>query len=160
MEDRSATPMGLDLGRLRRGEMTAVAGALLVLLGVFVPPWYAASSAQETGVGPGTAIPAEFGAWSGAGWLGTIGNLIVLAAAIFALGAVISGARGIEWDGSGRRLLVLSVAATAVVVLRMLFTPSHLSGYELEADLRLGIFVTLVGTLLLAWASWRRLPKR
>jgi hypothetical protein len=153
--------MGLDLSRLRRGEMTAVAGGLIVLLGLFVPPWYEASNASlQSAIAPGGTIPAAFGAWSGAGWLGLIGNLVVLAAALFALGAVVSGARGIEWDGSGRRLLVLSIAATAVVVLRMVFTPTSFSSYEFEAGLRLGIFVTLVGTLLLVWASWRRLPDR
>lgn len=162
MEDRSTAPMGIDLSRLRRGEMTLVVGALVVLVGLFVPPWYEASSAHlDRGLGaPGAAIPASFGAWSGAGWLGTIGNLVVLAAAIFAIGAVVSGGRGIEWDGSGSRLLGLSLAATAAVVLRMIFTPTALSGYELETDLRLGIFVTLAGTLALVWASWRRRPQR
>jgi hypothetical protein len=42
MEERSSAPMGLDLAHLRRGEITAVCGALLVLLGLFVPPWYEA----------------------------------------------------------------------------------------------------------------------
>jgi hypothetical protein len=162
MEDRSTAPMGIDLSRLRRGEITLVAGALIVLLGLFVPPWYEASSAHLAGgvAGSGGAIPASFGAWSGAGWLGTIGNLIVLAAAIIAIGAVVSGGRGIEWDGSGSRLLGISLAATAAVVLRMVFTPTALSGYEVDADLRLGIFVTLAGTLTLVWASWRRRPQR
>jgi hypothetical protein len=160
MEDRSTAPMGIDLSRLRRGEVTAVVGALIVLLGLFVPPWYAATDPQlVSGAGAGGVAPAEFGAWSAAGTLGTIGNLVVLTAAIFAIGAVASGGRGIEWDGSGKRLFVLSLAATAVVVLRMVFTPAILSGYEFDAELRLGIFVTLVGTLLLVWGSWRRLPR-
>jgi hypothetical protein len=161
MDDRSTAPMGIDLSRLRRGEVTAVVGSLIVLLGLFVPPWYAASGAQlASGADPGGIAPAEFGAWSGAGWLGTIGNLVVLAAAVYAIGAVASGGRGIEWDGSGIRLLVLSLAASLVVVLRMAFPPSALSGYEFVADLGLGIFVTLVGTLVLVWGSWRRLPRR
>jgi hypothetical protein len=161
MEDRSTAPMGIDLSRLRRGEITAVVGALIVFLGLFVAPWYAASSPHlEAAGGPGGEIPAEFGAWSGAGWLGTIGDLVVLATAIFAIGAVVSGGRGIEWDGSGKRLLGLSLAATAAVILRMVFTPTSLSGYAFDADLRLGIFVTLVGTLTLVWASWRRLPQQ
>jgi len=161
MQDRSTAPMGIDLSRLRRGEMTVVAGALIVLLGLFVAPWYAASGAQlADAASPGGAVPAEFGAWSGAGWLATLGNLVVLAAAIFAIGAVVSGGRGIEWDGSGTRLLGLSLAATAVIVLRMVFTPTSLSGYEFDADLRLGIFVALAGTLVLAWGSWRRRPQR
>src|SRR3954463_15019987 len=161
MEDRSIAPLGLDLTRLRRGELAAVARSLIVLLGLFVPPWYAATGAQLEATGaPGGSIPAEFGAWSGAGWLGTLGNLLVLAAAVFAIGAVVSGGRGIELDGSGNRLLALSLAATAAVALRAVFTPTSLSGYQFDSDLRLGIFVTLTGTLVLAWGSWRRRPSR
>jgi hypothetical protein len=157
MEERSTSPMGLDLARLRRGEATAVVGALIVLLGLFVPPWYEAQSASlEVHAGPGGAIPASFGAWSGAGWLGTIGDLVILAAALFAIGAAAVGARGIEWDGRGNRFLALSVAAVVVVVLRMIITPTSLSGYRFDAGLRLGIFVTLIGTLVVAWGAWRR----
>jgi hypothetical protein len=159
MEDRSTAPMGLDLSRLRRGEITAFVGALIVLLGLFVPPWYSTTGAElEAAGGPGGSIPASFGAWSGAGWLGALGNLLLLAAAVFAIGVVISGGRGIELDGSGNRLLGLSLAATAVVVLRMIFTPTSLSDYHFSTDFRIGIFVTLFGTLVLVWGAWRRRP--
>jgi hypothetical protein len=162
MEERPTAPMGLDLTRLRRGEITAFAGALIVLLGLFIPPWYEAQGANlAAGGGPGGTVPASFGPWSGAGWLGTIGDLVILAAALFAIGAAVVGARGIEWDGSGNRLLGLSIAAIAIVALRMIFTPTSLSGYEFDAGLRLGIFLTLAGTLVMAWGSWRRrLPRR
>lgn len=161
MEDRTTAPMGLDLARVRRGEITLVVGALIVLLGLFVAPWYEAHGASLEAAGaPGGTIPASFGAWSGAGWLGTIGDLVILAAALVAVGAVVSGARGIEWDGSGNRLLGLSLAAVVAVVLRMIFTPTSLSGYEFEAGLRLGIFVTLAGTLVMAWGAWRRRLRR
>jgi len=161
MEERSSAPMGLDLARLRRGEITAVCGALLVLLGLFVPPWYEASRATLEGSGgPGGTIPASFGPWSGAGWLGVIGDLIILAAALFAIGTALAGARGIEWDGSGNLLFGLSVAAVVAVALRILVTPTSLSGYRFEAGLRLGIFVTLAGSLILAWGAWRRRLRR
>jgi len=157
MEERSTTPMGLDLARVRRGEITAAIGALVVLLGLFVTPWYEAQGASiEPFAQPGGTIPASFGAWSGAGWLGTIGDLVILGAALFALAAVILGARGIEVDGRGNRFLALSIAAVIAVVLRMIFTPTSVSGYEFDADLRLGIFVTLAGTLAVAWGAWRR----
>jgi hypothetical protein len=161
MEDRTTAPLGLDLARLRRGEVTLAIGALIVLLGLFVAPWYEAQGASlDAAARPGGTIPASFGAWSGAGWLGTIGALLILGTALFAIGTVIFGARGIEWDGSGNRLLGLSLAAVATVVLRMIFTPTSLSGYEFDAGLRLGIFVTLAGTLVLAWGAWRRrLPR-
>lgn len=161
MEERTTAPMGFDLARLRRGEITAVGGALLVLVGLFIPPWFEASGANlQVHAGPGGTIPQSFGAWSGAGWLGMIANLVILFAAVFAVGAALAGARGIEWDGSGNRLFGFSIAAIVAVVLRMIFTPTSVSGYSFDSDLRLGIFVTLAGTLVLAWGAWRRrLPR-
>jgi hypothetical protein len=161
MEERHTVPLGLDLARVRRGEITAAAGALLVLLGLFIPPWYEAHGASLEASGrPGGAIPASFGAWSGAGGVGSIGDLVILAAAVFALAALIFGARGIEVDGRGNWLLGLSLAAVVVIVLRSIFTPTSLSGYEFDAGLRLGIFLTLAGALLMVWGAWRRrLPR-
>lgn len=157
MAQPTMAPLGFDLARVRRGETTAAVGALLVLLGLFAPPWYEAQSASLEAAGrPGGSVPASFGAWSGAGWLGTIGDLVILAAALFALAAVLVGARGIELDERGTWFLGVSLAAVAAVVLRMIFTPTSLSGYEFDAGLRLGIFVTLVGTLVVAWGAWRR----
>jgi hypothetical protein len=157
MEDRSTAPMGLDLARLRRGEVTLVVGGLIVLLALLVPPWYEATSPSlEATGGPGGTIPASFGAWSGAGWLGMIANVVILAAAVLGIGTALVGARGIEWDGTGNRLFGLSVAAVVAVVLRIIFTPTSLSGYHFDAGLRLGIFVALAGTLILAWGAWRR----
>lgn len=161
MEERSTTPMGLDLSRVRRGEITAAVGALLILLGLFVPPWYAAQNPSLEATGhPGGVIPASFGAWSGAGSLGIIADLVILGAALFAIAAVVFGARGVELDGRGDWFLGLSLAALLAVVLRMIFTPTSLSGYEFDAGLRLGIFVTLAGTLLVAWGAWRRRLRR
>src|SRR5215210_2143687 len=73
MEERSTAPMGLDVTRLRRGEITLAVGALVVLLALFAPPWYSASNpTQEASIGVGGSVPGSFGAWTGAGWLGTI----------------------------------------------------------------------------------------
>jgi hypothetical protein len=157
MEERSTTAMGLDLARVRRGEITAAVGALVTLLGLFVPPWYEAQHPTLEAAGrPGGVIPASFGAWSGAGSLGIIADLVILAAALFAIAAIVFGARGVELDGRGNWFCGLSLAALLGVVLRMIFTPTSLSGYEFDAGLRVGIFVTLAGTLLLVWGAWRR----
>lgn len=161
MEGRSTTPLGLDLSRVRRGEVAAAVGGLLIVLGLFAAPWYAAEDpALEAAGRPGGAIPASFGAWSGAGSLGTIANLVILAAALLAIAALVFGARGVELDGRGNRFFGLSLAALLAVVLRMIFTPTSLAGYEFDAGLRLGIFVTLAGTLLVAWGAWRRRLRR
>jgi hypothetical protein len=157
MEDRSLGPAGFDLSLLRRGEITGTLAAILILIGLFLVPWYSASHAElEPSFAPGGTAPAEFGAWTGIGALGLLANAVVLAAALAAIGAAAAGARGIELDGSGRRLLVLSIAAAVAVLLRMAFRPDLVSGYRFAAGLRFGIFWTLVGTLILVWAAAMR----
>ena len=160
-EERSVSVRGFDPTLLRRGEITAAIGALIVLLGLFVVPWYgAAHQTQIASAAPGATAPAEFGAWSGAGWLGTLGDVIILTAALGAFAVAVAGARGIELDGSGRRLFLVSVAAVAVVLLRLAFRPTAIGSYHFDTGLRLGIFLTLVGTLVLAWGARTRLPRR
>jgi len=95
-----------------------------------------------------------------AGPLGTLGNMVVLLAALAAIAIAATGSRGIEFDGSGHRLFGLSIAALAVVVLRIAFTPGGISGYRFDTDLRIGIFFTLVGTVVVAWGAWLRRPQR
>jgi hypothetical protein len=157
MEEQPLTPAGFDLALLRRGEITGVIAAMVILLSLFVVPWYSASNVQlERHVGPGGTAPAEFGAWAGAGTLGALANVVVLFAALAAIGLAIAGARGIELDGSGGRLVVVSTAATVAVLARVAFRPEAISGYSFDAGLTFGIFLTLVGTLALIWAAAMR----
>jgi hypothetical protein len=131
--------------------------ALIIFIGLFAVPWYAASNAQlERHVGPGGTAPAEFSAWAGAGTLGALANVVVLFAALAAIAVALAGARGIELDGSGGRLLAVSVAAAVAVLARIAFRPEVISGYRFDAGLRSGIFLTLVGTLALIWAAATR----
>ena len=162
MEERSVGPAGFDLSLLRRGEVTAVIAAVIILVGLLILPWYNAAHPHllRHEAGPGGTAPAEFGAWSGTGGFGTLGNLVILAAALGGIAVAVAGGSGLELDGSGRRLLVLALAAVVVVLLRMAIRPTSVSGYEFDAGLRFGIFVTLAGTLLMVWAAWLRYPRR
>jgi hypothetical protein len=162
LDEQSVAPLGFDLTRLRQGEVTAVVGSLIVLVGLLVLPWYGALNPQHVGpfAGPGGTAPAEFGAWSGAGPLGTVGDLVILLTALAAIGVALAGSRGIELDGSGRRLFWLAVAASAVVVLRLVVTPGEISGYRFDAEPRIGIFFTLVGAVIIVWGAWLRRPDR
>jgi hypothetical protein len=161
MEERSVGPAGFDLSLLRRGEVTAVIAAMIILVGLLILPWYNAAHPhlEVHEAGPGGTAPAEFGAWSGQGGFGTLGDLVILTAALGGIAVAVAGARGLELDGSGRRLLVLAILATAVVLLRLAIRPTSISGYEFDAGVRFGIFVTLAGTLLLVWAAWLRYPR-
>src|SRR5438876_902789 len=103
----------MDASRLGGGAVVAVISALIVLVGLFLLDWYSVDQSAIAPVQiersflaqvPGTpsqapndlnvATPANAGAWDGAGFLGTIANLIVLAAALGALGAAYSQAGG------------------------------------------------------------------
>jgi hypothetical protein len=157
VEERPLQPAGFDLTLVRRGEITAIIGALITLMGLLALPWYAASHPHlMSGVGPGGTAPAEFGAWSGAGGLGALANVVVLFCAFAAIGVAVAGARGVELDGSGRRLMITSLAATVAVLARIVFRPDAISGYSFDAGLRFGIFVTLTGTLVMTWGAIMR----
>jgi hypothetical protein len=157
VEERSLQPPGFDLALLRRGEITAIIGAVITLMGLLALPWYGASQPHlMSDVGPGGTAPAEFGAWSGAGGLGALANVVVLFCTLAAIGVAVAGARGLELDGSGRRLMLTSLAATVAVLARIVFRPDAISGYSFDAGLRFGIFVTLIGTLVMVWGAIMR----
>jgi hypothetical protein len=151
----------MDASRLGSGAVVAVISALIVLLGLFLLDWYSVDQsaiapvqiersflAQLPGASPqvpndlNVASPPNFSAWDGAGFLGTIANLIILAAALAPLALAFSLARGSPLsEGAPRGLLLLGAAAALMVLLRMLSPPEdHLS---LEA----GIWLTFAGTL-------------
>ena len=157
MEAQSRGPAGFDLSLLRRGEVTVTVGAAIVLIGLVVMPWYLAQHPQLEASGfPGGTAPAEFGAWSGASSLATLANLVILAAALGAIAVTLAGARGIELDGSGSRLFLVSVASVVAVLARIVFRPTAISGYRFDAGLRFGIFLTLAGTLIILWGAVMR----
>ena len=162
----------MDASRLENGAVVAVGSALIVLVGLFLLDWYSPDTnaiapvriehaflAQLPGTPPqlpndlNVSTPSNVGAWDGAGFFGTIANLIVLAAALGALAVALLQALGSQLPERALPLLLaLSAAAVLVVVLRMLLPPAdHLS-------LEIGIWVTLAGSLgLLAGAvSLRR----
>jgi hypothetical protein len=157
VEERSPSVAGFDLALLRRGEITAVCAALVILIGLFVLPWYVTPHPQlEANAGPGGTVPDEFGAWTGAGTLGALANVVVLLAALGGIAVALAGARGIELDGSGRRLFGLSLTATVAILGRIVFRPDTIGGYRVDTGLRFGIFLTLAGALAMIWAALLR----
>jgi hypothetical protein len=167
----------MDVSHPGRAELVAAIGAIVMLFGLIATPWYEvgepkiapveidreplptllaqADEVQELPFGQGAGtVPETFGAWKEAGTLGTIANLIILAAGLGGLAIGIAAAFGVRLDTSGWLLVVLSVLAAVMVVLRMIFRPESVPigttevPYEFEAGLKLGIFVTLVGALI------------
>ena len=79
--------------------------------------------------------------------LGLIGNAVLLLAALAAL-ALAGVLRGTPPRRVGMLVATLGLAATVVVVLRIVIRPEEIDGYEFEATLKAGVFVTLIGAIL------------
>ena len=77
----------MDLSKLRRGELIAAVGGIVLLFSMFVLDWYAGGANVSTPFGVDVSVEgAGFGAWDGQGFTGTIADLVILAAALAAIG--------------------------------------------------------------------------
>ena len=155
----------MDTSRVGPGDWIAALGGLILLFALFFLDWYSLKpdiAPLELGasflaqVEPPTEVPGfevpetDIGAWDGQGFLGTIANLVMLAAGAWALVAVGMKMGGAEDQGPadpGRVMAALGGAAALMVLLRIIFTP----GDDLiDTGLKFGIFVALVGAILIA----------
>lgn len=155
----------MDTSRVGPGEWLAALGGLVLLISLFFLDWYtlepeiapleigASFLAQEPPTEiPGIEIPdieADIGAWDEQGFLGTIANLVMLAAGAWALVAVPlkAGSTNGGAPDVGRINAALGVAAAIMVLLRIIFTPGD---DGIDTSLKFGIFVALVGAVLIA----------
>lgn len=174
----------MEGARLGTAEIVAAVGAIALLVGLFALPWYGVGEGKiaplqiQSPVAPGLyaqvdipeqpglpggvdpselpdrTVPDDFGAWTAQGALGTVGNVVLLLAALGAL--AVAGLRATGTGAPGRSSMLvaaLGVAAVVVVVLRLVFRPEDVDGYEFQATLKAGAFVTLLGAALVAGAG-------
>jgi hypothetical protein len=138
----------MELGRLRRGELIAAAGGLLLLIALFFVDWY--SGSKTIPFGPTST---SFGPWDSEGFLGFIANLVILAAALSAVGLAILTAtsRTVALPVAASALTAsLGIAAVGMVLLRMIFQP----GPNDVIDLKFGILLALIASLIVAYGGW------
>jgi hypothetical protein len=138
----------VDLGRLRRGEVIAALGGLLLLIALFFFDWY--SGFKEIPVGPASTA---FGAWDSAGFLGFVADLVILAAALAAvsLAVLTATSRTIALPVAASAVTAsLGIAAVAMILLRMVFQP----GSNAQIDLKFGILLALIAALIVAYGGW------
>jgi hypothetical protein len=163
------------------GAGVAALGGLILLLALFIPDWYGAEpriapleigASFLTQVEPPPEVPefeipeveVDLGAWDEQGFLGTIANLIMLAASLWALVAVgLLGIRAGTGTGLGSAELATvtaaaGVAAAIMILLRILFPVGEIGGIEVDTSLKFGIFMALIGAVLIALGGvmWRR----
>jgi hypothetical protein len=142
----------MELSKLRRGELIAAIGGIVLLITLFFLDWYAVDVNIGTPFGD-IGGGAEFGAWDGQGFTGTIANLVILAAAIAAVGlAVITAtSRTVALPVAASALTAgLGIGAVVMVVLRMLFQP----GENEFIELRFGIWLALISAAMIAYGGW------
>jgi hypothetical protein len=156
----------MDTSTVRPADWIAALGGLVLLIALFFLDWYSLEleiAPLEIGaaflaqVEPPTEVPIPqvdvdetIGAWDGEGFLGAIANLIMLAAAVWAIVAVgfRAGVADVELGiEAGRLTMLAGIAAAIMVFLRIIFTPG---GDGVDTSLEFGIFVALAGAILIA----------
>jgi hypothetical protein len=143
----------MDLSKLRRGEMIAAVGGIVLLIALFFLDWYAVGVNLSTPFGDVSGSGLEFGAWDGQGFTGTIANLVILAAAIaaVALAVLTATARTVALPVAASALTAaLGIGAFVMVFLRMVFQP----GQNEVIELRFGIWLALISTAVIAYGGW------
>ena len=143
----------MDLSKLRRGEIIAAAGGLVLLVSLFFLDWYAVGVDVSTPFGDISSSGLEFGAWDGQGFTGTIANLVMLAAAIAAVGlaVVTATSRTVTLPVAASALTAgLGIGAVVMVFLRMVFQP----GQNEFIELRFGIWLALISSAVIAYGGW------
>ena len=147
----------MDLSRIRRGELIAAVGGIVLLIVLLFVNWYSAGAEVSTPLGS-VRVEGDFGAWDGQGFLGTIANLIILAAAIAAVGLAILTAtsRTVALPVAASALTAgLGIAAVVMVALRMLFQP----GPNDLIDLKFGIWLALISAAVVAYGGWEAMKE-
>jgi len=147
----------MDLSRIRRGELIAAVGGIVLLIVLLFVNWYSAGAEVTTPLGS-VSVEGDFGAWDGQGFLGTIANLIILAAAIAAVGLAILTAtsRTVALPVAASALTAgLGIAAVVMVALRMLFQP----GPNALIDLKFGIWLALISAAVVAYGGWEAMKE-
>jgi hypothetical protein len=169
----------MDASKVGPGDWIAALGGALLLIALFFLDWYGVELsiapleigssflAQEQ---PPTEIPGldqlteidDLGAWDEQGFLGTIANLVMLAAGVWAIVAVglrsSAGGAGTPTEtATATATAVLGIAASVMVLLRIVFPVDEIDGLEVDTSLKFGIFAALVGAILIAVGGlWSR----
>src|SRR5690348_10469075 len=143
----------MDLGKLRRGELIAAAGGLLLLIALFFFDWYSAGTSVTLPLGTTVSVSGDFGPWDGEGFFGFLANLIILAAAVSAVGLAVLTAtsRTIALPVAASAITTaLGIGAVVMVLLRMLFQP----GPNDLVTLKFGIWLALLAAVIVAYGGW------
>ena len=128
---------------------------------MFAFDWYEVSGGVGTLLEQfGQTVDVDTGikAWDGQGFIGTIANLVILAAALAAIGLAVLTAtsRTVALPVAASALTAgLGIGAVVMVLLRMVFQP----GPNEVVDLRFGILLALIGAAVVAYGGWQSMQE-
>jgi hypothetical protein len=148
----------MDLSKLRRGELIAAVGGIVLLFSMFALDWYEVSTNVSTPFADVTVHGGGISAWESQGFTGTIANLVILAAGLtaVALAVVTATSRTVALPVAASALTAgLGIASVVMVVLRMLFQPSQ----NEFVDLRFGIWLALIASGVIAYGGWEAMKE-
>jgi hypothetical protein len=134
-------------GRLGASEVIAVAGGLLLALGVFLP-WYATSSNPNARI---DGARGDFSAWEAHPILRW--PLLAAAVAPLILAWIIVREHELSWPRGELTAVVGLVAAALILYFGVLSRPGEPSG---EISLQYGWFVALLGAVLILFGGASR----
>jgi hypothetical protein len=165
----------MDTSKVGPGDWIAALGGVVLLIALFFLDWYGVElSIAPLEIGssflaqaePPPEIPGldqlteidDLKAWDEQGFLGTIANLVMLAAGVWAIVAVgLRAGAGGAGTPTETATAVLGIAASVMVLLRIVFPVDEIDGLEVDTSLKFGIFVALVGAILIALGGmWSR----
>jgi hypothetical protein len=146
----------MDLSKLRRGELIAAVGGIVLLFAMFALDWYEVS--LSTPFGDVSVAGGGVKAWESQGFTGTIANLVILAAAVAAVGlaVVTATSRNVALPVAASALTAaLGIGAVVMVLLRILFQP----GENEFVELRFGIWLALIASGVIAYGGWEAMKE-
>ncbi len=150
----------MDFSKLRTGELVAAVGGVVLLVAMFAVDWYEISGFGGLVEQFGNSLGVDTGikAWDGQGFLGTIANLVILAAAVSAitLAVLTATSRTVALPVAASAITAgLGIGAVVMVLGRMVFQP----GPNEVVDLRFGILLALIGAGIVAYGGWRAMQE-
>jgi hypothetical protein len=151
----------VDLSKLRRGELIAAVGGIVLLFSLFFLDWFSVKAGAGFDFGNfevRAGLSADFNAWDGQGFFGTVANLVILAAGIAAVGLAILTAtsRTVALPvATGALTTGLGVGAVTMTVARMLLQP----GVNDLVDLKAGIYIALAASVAIVFGGWESMQE-
>lgn len=149
----------MDFSKLRTGELIAAVGGVVLLIAMFAVDWYEISGFGGVAqFGDAVGVDTGIKAWDGQGFLGTLANLVILAAAVAAITLAILTAtsRTPALPVAASALTAgLGIGAVIMILGRMVFQP----GPNEVVDLRFGILLALIGAAIVAIGGWRSMQE-